>query len=146
MHDDADPEVRRRRTRAVPRSLAACSRRSRPGTFLAGSRDDMGGDLYDLARRARRLLKAIPLAERTRDLGRLRGTCATSPADCGERSGDHPGGPRRAGLRRRPLSTSTRAEIGIPVVKRSDRHSRAPSDAPDYVPGRRALGLLQFAD
>ena len=138
-HDDADPELGaccqpRRATALLRAVLEAVQARL---TFIAGSRDDMGGTLYDPGRRAARRRESI--------------RWLLEPAEPHEFAAlpDHPISTRadlttildqltRAGFHEAAAVDLTRPEIGIPVLRVVVPGLEGPSDAPDYVSGRRA--------
>ena len=138
-HDDADPELGagchpRRATALLRAVLEAVQARL---TFIAGSRDDMGGTLYDPGRRSARRRESVRwLRERAEPH-----EFAALP--------DHPVSSRadlltildqltRAGLHEAAAVDLTQPEIGIPVLRVVVPGLEGPSDAPDYVSGRRA--------
>lgn len=146
-HDDADPELGagchpRLATALLRAVLEAAQARL---TFIAGSRDDMGGTLYDPARRAARRREAVRwLHEPPQAHGfaarpdRPYPSPAANPAAILDVLA-------RAGLHQAAAVDLTRPEIGIPVLRVVVPGLEGPSDAPDYVPGRRA-GLVQAGD
>jgi ribosomal protein S12 methylthiotransferase accessory factor len=141
--DEADPEFgagcHPRPAVALLRALLEAAQARL--TFIAGSRDDMGADLYDWARRGRRRREALRW---------LHEPVTARPFP----SMPDPGAPspsvdlrlllsalEAARLRDVAVVDLTRAEIGIPVVRVVAAGLEGPSDAPDYVPGRRAAAL-----
>jgi len=147
-HDDADPELgagcHPRRAAALLRAvLEAVQARL---TFIAGSRDDMGGDLYHPARRAARRREAIRWLNEPAEPRAFAALSDHARPTAAADLATILAALARAGLREAAAVDLTRPEIGIPVLRAVVPGLEGPSDAPDYVPGRRALGLLQFAD
>jgi ribosomal protein S12 methylthiotransferase accessory factor len=107
-------------------------------TFIAGSRDDMGGELYEPGARAGRYCEAerwlqTPVAGRPLAVGS--GDPAVSAADGLELALS---AVSAAGVRLLAAVELTRPEIGVPVFRVVAAGLEGPSDAPDYVPGHRA--------
>ena len=141
--DDADPEFGagchpRPAVAALRALLEALQARL---TFVAGSRDDMGGELYAPVRRARRRREAL------RWLGEL--VSERPYAEEGSRGSANAaaeleyvlGALAARGFRSVAAVDLTRAEIGVPVVRVLVAGLEGSSDAPDYVPGHRARSL-----
>ena len=124
------------------RRCGRCSKRSRRRlTFVAGSRDDMGGELYAPVRRARRRREALrwlgePVSERP---------YAEEGSRCSANAAAELeyvlGALAARGFRSVAAVDLTRAEIGVPVVRVLVAGLEGSSDAPDYVPGHRARSL-----
>ena len=141
--DDADPEFGagchpRPAVAALRALLEALQARL---TFVAGSRDDMGGELYHPARRARRRREALrwlgePVPERPYAADGCRS--ATNVAAELQLVLD---ALAARGLRSVAAVDLTRAEIGVPVVRVLVAGLEGASDAPDYVPGHRARSM-----
>ena len=139
-HDDADPEFGagchpRAEVAALLRAiLEALQARL---TFIAGSRDDMGGTLYDPG--------AVPPPPGGRSLAAGAGPSPmnslhfrTTRSPRARTSRSSWISSTRAGLHEAAAVDLTRPEIGIPVLRVVVPGLEGPSDAPDYVPGRRA--------
>jgi YcaO-like protein with predicted kinase domain len=141
--DDADPEFGagchpRPAVAALRALLEAVQARL---TFVAGSRDDIGGELYEPARRARRRREALrwlsePSPERPFAIDPDAGA-ASAAAELEITLGAL----AARGLRNVAAVELTRAEIGVQVVRVLVAGLEGSSDAPDYVPGHRARSL-----
>lgn len=107
-------------------------------TFIAGSRDDMGGELYEAGARARRYREAERWLQEP-DAGHGPATgCDGSAAGA---AGDLElalAAVSAAGVRSVAAVDLTRPEIGVPIFRVVAAGLEGPSDAPDYVPGHRA--------
>jgi YcaO-like protein with predicted kinase domain len=141
--DDADPEFgagcHPRPAVAVLRALLEALQARL--TFIAGSRDDMGDELYAPARRERRRWEAARwLAEPAAPLRSAARAADGSATSRGELDAVL-GALAARGLRQVAAVDLTRAEIGIPIVRALVGGLEGSIDAPDYSPGRRARRL-----
>jgi YcaO-like protein with predicted kinase domain len=138
--DDADPEFG---AGCHPRPAVALMRALLEAvqarlTFIAGSRDDIGSELYESARRERRRREALrwvsePTTPRPWTTLPDRGapTVGAEMEAC-------LGALAARDLRHVAAVDLTRAEIGVPVVRVLVGGLEGPIDAPDYAPGTRA--------
>ena len=107
-------------------------------TFIAGSRDDMGGELYEPGARARRYREAERWL-REPAVGRAPANGCDGPVlDAAGELERALAALSAAGVTSVAAVDLTRPEIGIPVFRVVAAGLEGPSDAPDYVPGPRA--------
>lgn len=107
-------------------------------TFIAGSRDDMGGELYGSGARTRRYREAERWLQ---DAAAGRGLAGGNDDLALNAAGELElalAALDAAGVRSVAAVDLTRPEIGIPVFRVIAAGLEGPSDAPDYVPGPRA--------
>lgn len=137
-HDDADPEFGagchpRAEVAALRAILEALQARL---TFIAGSRDDMGSELYEPSARVRRHREADhwlrePDARHRLDL-EVGAPDASTALDLTLEALS------AAGVRTVAAIDLTRPEIGLPIFRVVAAGLEGASDASDYVPGHRA--------
>jgi ribosomal protein S12 methylthiotransferase accessory factor len=107
-------------------------------TFIAGSRDDMGGELYEPEARARRYHEAERwLQEPVAGHGSATGAVGSAAGDLELALA----AVSAAGVGAVAAVDLTRLEIGVPVFRVVAAGLEGSSDAPDYVPGHRARRL-----
>jgi ribosomal protein S12 methylthiotransferase accessory factor len=107
-------------------------------TFIAGSRDDMGGELYEPEARARRYQEAERWLREAAIGGRLADNCDGPALDAAGELELALEALSAAGVRSVAAVDLTRPEIAIPAYRVVAAGLEGPSDAPDYVPGPRA--------
>ncbi len=142
--DDADPEFgagcHARPAMAILRALLEALQARL--TFIAGSRDDMGGALYEAAPRERRRREALRwLTEASVPLPVATSADRGAPTARAEFASILSALAAR-GIRDVAAVDLTRADIGIPVVRVLVGGLEGSSDAADYHPGRRAQGIV----
>ncbi|MGD9507867.1 MAG: YcaO-like family protein [Geminicoccaceae bacterium] len=138
--DDADPEFGagchpRPEVAALRAILEALQARL---TFIAGSRDDMGGELYAPEARARRYREAERWLREPATGGGLTDGRDRPALDAAGELELALAALSAAGVRSVAAVDLTRPEIAIPVFRVVAAGLEGPSDAPDYVPGPRA--------